>query len=281
MDLLVFGAVLVAAMLHAGWNAALKLSLDPLVALTLIVIAGGLLATPLLFVTGLPGLAALPYVAASGLIHIGYNLALVEAYRAGGLGFVYPVARGSAPLIVTLASTLFLGEVLTTHAYLGIAILAGGIALLSLAGGVRAFLASRRAFGFAAITALCIAAYSMVDAQGARLSGNPIAYSLALYPIDMVVLSIITWLRMGPDAFRAMRPALGRGLAGGAMQLVGYTVIIWAFSRAPVAMVSALRETSVLFAALLAVFLLREPFGPVRAGATVLVCVGAILLKFG
>jgi drug/metabolite transporter (DMT)-like permease len=281
MDPIVFVAILFAAALHAGWNAAVKISLDPLIGLTLIVTAGGLIATPLLFVTGLPAMAAAPNIIASGLIHIVYNLSLVEAYRTGGLGFVYPVARGSAPLIVTLVSTLFLGETLTPFAYLGIASLVCGIGTLSFAGGVRAFLASRRAFGFASLTAVCIAAYSLIDAQGARLSGNPIAYSLMLYPIDMVVLAAILLQQKGLDGFRAMRPAIGRGIAGGAMQLVGYTVIIWAFSQAPVAMVSALRESSVLFAALLAVVLLKEPFGPIRAVATVLVCVGAILIKIG
>jgi drug/metabolite transporter (DMT)-like permease len=279
LDPLVFIAVLAAALLHAGWNAIVKLGLDPFLSMVLLVLAAGLLAAPLLPVFGLPALEAWPYIAASAALHLGYNLVLIEAYRSGALGLVYPVARGSAPLMVAIGSALFLGEVLSSRAYLGIGLIVAGIALVSIRRAADVLSADRRALGFAGLTACFIAAYSLVDGTGARVSGNASGYALTLFVLDGIITLFVALARVGVAGLRTCLLYARRGLAGGAMQLGGYWTVIWAMSQAPVAMVSALRETSVLFAALLAVIWLKEPFTPTRLAGAVLVMCGAIVMK--
>jgi drug/metabolite transporter (DMT)-like permease len=275
----VLAAVLAAALLHAGWNAIVKLGLDPFLSMVLLVLAAGLLATPLLPVFGLPAWEAWPFVAASAALHLGYNLVLIEAYRSGALGLVYPVARGSAPLMVAVGSAVFLGEVLPIQAYLGIGLIVAGIALVSIRRASDVLAADRRALGFAVLTACFIAAYSLVDGTGARVSGNASGYALTLFVLDGIITLFVALWRVGLPGLRTCLLYARRGLAGGAMQLGGYWTVIWAMAQAPVAMVSALRETSVLFAALLAVFWLKEPFTPARMAGAVLVMAGAIVMK--
>jgi drug/metabolite transporter (DMT)-like permease len=248
--------------------------------MVLLVLAAGVLAAPLLPFFGLPAAAAAPYVAASAALHLGYNLVLIEAYRAGGLGLVYPIARGGAPLLVAIGSAAFLGEVLPTAAYLGIALVVAGIGLVSIRRAADVLAADRRAIAFAGLTALFIAAYSLVDGTGARVSGNPSGYALTLFVLDALITLVVAFVRVGPEGLKTCLQYGRRGLAGGAMQLGGYWTVIWAMAHAPVALVSALRETSVLFAALLAVFWLKEPFTARRMAGAVLVMVGALVMKW-
>ena len=173
MDLFVFLAVLTAAAFHAGWNALLKLDIEPIVATCLVAAVSGLVAVPVAILVGVPNAAAWPYVLASVAIHIVYYLALAEAYKLGDLGQVYPIARGSAPLMTAGLATLWLGETLELFAWAGIVVLAAGILLLALRGG-RAFARfDVRSVGFALLTSLTITAYTLVDGVGARLSARP------------------------------------------------------------------------------------------------------------
>jgi drug/metabolite transporter (DMT)-like permease len=168
MDLLVFSAVLAAAACHAGWNALLKLNLEPALATALVAMASGLVAVPFVLVAGLPDAAAWPYVAASVVVHIGYYLALAEAYRHGDLGHVYPIARGSAPLVTAVIAAALLGETPGPFGWAGIAVLASGILLLAVRGGRSARRLDVRSVGFALLTSASITAYTLVDGIGAR-----------------------------------------------------------------------------------------------------------------
>jgi drug/metabolite transporter (DMT)-like permease len=279
LEPLVFAAVLGAALLHAGWNAIVKLGLDPFRSMVLLVLCAGVLAAPILPLVGLPAWQAWPYVAASAALHLGYNLVLIEAYRSGGLGVVYPIARGGAPLLVAIGSAAFLGEVLSTQAYLGIALLTFGLGLVSIRRASDVIAADRRAVAFAGVTAAFIAAYSLVDATGARVSGNASGYALVLFVLDAFITLGVAVARIGTAGLLSLGAHLKRGFAGGAMQLGGYWTVIWAMSLAPVALVSALRETSVLFAVLLAVVWLKEPMTRRRVIGAGLVVVGAIVMK--
>jgi len=281
MDPAVFGAVLAAAVMHAGWNAVAKRALDPLLGVTLIVVLAGAVALPLLPVVGLPATAALPFVAASVALHFGYNLVLVEAYGSGGLGLVYPIARGAAPAAVALLAAALFGEVPTAAGAGGIALVVAGVAAMSLRRPADLLHADRRAVGFALATAGFIAAYTLVDGQGARRSGNPHGYAVLLFAIDAAVTGVFIACRRGLHAFRAPPRVLAPALAGAAMQLAGYWIVIWAMARAPIALVAALRETSVLFAAVLAVTLLGEAASRLRLAAAGVILAGALLIRLG
>src|SRR5664279_4432233 len=188
MENIVFLAVLFAALCHAGWNALIKVGLDPLSTTTLISIGSGVVALLLLPFVGLPAWAAWPWLIASVVIHLFYFASLIEAYRTGDLGQVYPIARGSAPLMTATATTFLVGEKLSLIGWGGIVTLVAGVFLLSARGGRDLAKIDRRAVGFALLTALTICAYSVVDGIGGRLSTNPNAYSLSLFVGIAVVM---------------------------------------------------------------------------------------------
>ena len=279
MENVVFLAVLFAALCHAGWNALVKVGLDPLSTTTLISIGSGLVALVLLPLVGVPELPAWPWLVASVVIHLFYFAALIESYRTGDLGQVYPIARGSAPLMTATATTFIVGEKLSLVGWAGIVALVAGVFLLSARGGRELTQIDRRAVGFALLTALTICTYSVVDGVGARLAGNPNAYSLWLFVgIALVMVPYALW-RDGRDVVPAMRRFWRRGFAGGALQVLSYGIAIWAMTLAPIAIVATLRETSVLFGAVIAVTVLKEPLRAVRIGAAVLIVCGLVLIR--
>jgi drug/metabolite transporter (DMT)-like permease len=276
---LVFLAVLFAALCHAGWNALIKVGLDPLSTTTLIGIGSGLVAIVFLPFTGLPLPASWPYLAASVIIHLAYFAALIEAYRTGDLGQVYPIARGAAPLLTATATTFIIGEKLSVIGWGGIIALVAGVFLLSARGGRDLVKFDRRAVGYALLTALTICTYSVVDGIGARLSGDPISYSLTLFVGIALVMMPYAFYRDGRDVIPAMQKYWRRGFAGGALQVISYGTVLWAMTLAPIAIVATLRETSVLFGAVIAVVGLKEPLRMTRIGAAVLIVCGLILIR--
>lgn len=279
MENFIFIAVLFAALCHAGWNALIKIGLDPLSTTTLISISSGVVALVLLPLVGLPAWAAWPWLIASVIIHLFYFAALIEAYRTGDLGQVYPIARGSAPLMTATATTFFVGEKLNLPGWAGIVTLAAGVFLLSARGGRDLVKLDRRAVGFALVTALTICAYSVVDGVGARLAGNPNAYSLSLFVGIALVMVPYALYRDGRDVIPAMQKYWRRGFVGGALQVLSYGIALWAMTLAPIAIVATLRETSVLFGAVIAVVVLKEPLRATRIGAALLILCGLVLLR--
>jgi drug/metabolite transporter (DMT)-like permease len=275
----VFLAVLFAALCHAGWNALIKVGLDPLSTTTLISIGSGVVALVLLPLAGMPAWAAWPWLIASVVIHLGYFAALIEAYRTGDLGQVYPIARGSAPLMTATATTFIVGETLNLIGWAGIVVLVAGVFLLSAHGGRALAKIDRRAVSFALLTALTICAYSVVDGVGARLAGNPNAYSLTLFVGIAMVMLLYALYRDGRDVIPAMRIFWRRGFAGGALQVLSYGIAIWAMTVAPIAIVATLRETSVLFGAVIAVVVLKEPLRAARIAAALLIICGLVLIR--
>ena len=279
MDTFVFTAVLIAAACHAGWNAAIKRGADPMATTVQISVGAALVGLVLVPLVGLPSLAAWPWVIASVLVHLVYFAALIESYRAGDMGQVYPIARGSAPLLTALASPVIVGERVSALAWTGIVLLAVGVVLISLRGGRDLARLDRRAVGFALFTAVTICAYSLIDGLGARLAGSAHAYSVALFVGIGPVMVIYALARRGRPVLAAMKRDWGTGLAGGALQLGSYGVAIWAMTVAPIALVAALRETSVLFGAAIAVLLLKEPLRATRVAAAVMIVAGLALIR--
>ena len=279
MDPVVFTAVLLAAACHAGWNATIKAGLDPLATTVLISIGAAIVAAAFLPAVGFPAGAAWPWCGASVLIHLVYFAALIESYRAGDMGQVYPIARGSAPLMTAIVTTAFVGERLGLAGWSGIILLVAGVMLLSLRGGRDLTRLDWKAVGFALFTALTICAYSVVDGAGARRAAGANAYSVTLFMGIGPVMVIYALARRGPEVIAAMRRQWRLGLAGGTLQLGSYGIAIWAMTVAPIAIVAALRETSVLFGALIAILFLKEPLRAGRVAAALMIVAGLTLLK--
>jgi len=279
MENVVFLAVLFAAACHAGWNALIKVGLDPLSTTTLISLGAGLVALAFVPLVGVPAWAAWPWLIASVLVHLFYFASLIESYRTGDLGQVYPIARGSAPLMTATVTTLFVGEKLSPIGWGGILALVVGVLLLSARGGRELALVDRRAIGFAFFTALTVCGYSVVDGIGARLSGNANAYSLSLFVGIAVAMMPYALFRDGRDVIPAMQRFWRRGLVGGALQLLSYGIAIWGMTVAPIAIVATLRETSVLFGAIIAVVVLKEPLRTARVLAACLIVCGLIMIR--
>jgi len=279
MDSLVFAAVLLAAAAHAGWNATIKRGLDPLVMTVLIAAGAGVIALPILAWGGLPAPQARPWVIASVLVHLGYFVGLIEAYRSGDLAQVYPIARGAAPLLTAGVSTLWLGERLGALGWIGLLGLVAGVLMLSLRGGGDLGRLDRRAVGFALFTALTVCAYSVIDGVGVRAAGDALVYAAALFVGNGVVMTLYGLARRGPRLIAAASADWRPSLAGGGLQVASYAIALWAMTLAPIAVVAALRETSVLFGALIAVAFLKERVGPVRLLAALLIVVGLVLIR--
>ncbi len=281
MDTLVFLAVLLAAACHAGWNAGIKRTLDPLATTVLIGGGAGAFALATIPFVGIPAPESWPWLAASVAVHLFYFAGLIESYRAGDMGQVYPIARGAAPLMTALATAAFVGERIGISGWAGVALLAAGVLLLSLRGGRDLASLDRRAVGYALFTAVTICAYSVIDGVGARLAGpgNSAAYSAWLFVGIVPVVFAYAVVRRGRGVFASMAPHWKTGLAGGALAVVSYTIAIWAMTVAPIAVVAALRETSVLFGAIIAVVFLGEPLRAARVAAALIIVAGLVLLR--
>lgn len=278
MSTSVFFAVLFAAACHAGWNAFLKIKLEPFSAMALIAIMSAVVVLPALVVLPVPPPGAWPWIVASMIFHLGYFVGLTEAYRAGDMGQVYPIARGSAPLMTAVVSTLFLGEVIGLRGWTGILVLVGGVFLLSLRGG-RDVQFDRRAVIYALFTALTICGYSVSDGSGARAAGNAHSYTAWLFVLDGSMMLIAILWRRGAPVFGEFATFWKQGLIGGVLSLASYWIVIWAMTVAPIPLVAALRETSVLFGAVIAVVILKEPLSAPRAVAALMIVGGLVLIR--
>ena len=280
-------AVLFGALLHAAWNALIKSGRDKALDTALVHSVGIFIAVPLVMVTGLPPVAAWPYMAASLLIHIGYYIALTGAYKHGDLSLTYPVMRGCAPLLVALGSLSFIGEAISATAWAGVALLCVGVVTLGLSpSALRENDEGRRgkALAFALANAAIIALYPGIDGLGVRISGDALAYVATLFLFDGIpFLLLVLWRRPGQRR-AALGYMAGRwklALVGSAASLGSYGIALWAMTRAPIAIVAALRETSVLFAALIGALFLREAFGWQRAAGTLVIVAGVMMLRLG
>jgi phosphonate utilization associated putative membrane protein len=280
----IVAAVLFGALLHASWNALIKSGKDQQLDTALIHVLGCGVGLAMVAAVGLPNVAALPWLAASLLIHVGYYITLVGAYRHGDLGFAYPIMRGTAPLLVALASGQLLGEHLPLAVWLGVAGICAGVLLIGLARALHGTGSRPHALAFALANAVIIAAYTIVDGLGARASGNALQYVALLFLLDGIpYFLIVLWQRRAEPAqvLAYMQDRWKLALLGSFASLGSYGIALWAMTRAPIASVAALRETSVLFAALIGVVLLKERFRLQRAIGTGVIVAGVVALRFG
>jgi len=268
-------AVLAAAVTHAVWNAIAHGIKDQTLAFALIGVGGAAVSVPLVIVAALPRSSAWPYLLASVAIHVFYNLLLMQCYRLGEFSQVYPLARGVSPLVVTILAAVFVHEHLAPAQIGGVAVVSAGLAFLVF-GGRRP---GRGAFLAAVGTGLTIAAYTTVDGVGVRASASPVGYIGWLILLQSLCVPLFAAVRRRDVLLKQPRRILLSGLLDGALSVLAYGLVLWAQTKGALAPIAALRETSVIFGAIIGTLVFREPFGRSRIVATVLVVAGIVLLN--
>lgn len=241
--------------------------------MSMVVAATALAAIPFM---PMPNSESWPYIVMSGLLELGYNLFLVKAYRGGDLGETYPIARGTSPLLVTLGAAVFADEQVSVSAMQGILLISGGIIALA----IRSRRPNLQYLPAALATGCFIAAYTVVDGVGVRLSGDSFAYTAWRYLLGAIPMPFIFLALRGRGAFAAPLPEVFKAGAGGLVALTAYGCIIWALQLSAMGPISALRETSVLFAVVIGRIFLNEPLTPTRVIACVVISAGAACLGF-
>ncbi|MFF1460076.1 EamA family transporter [Streptomyces sp. NPDC058330] len=279
MTPLVAAAVLVAAMTHAGWNAIAHAIRDQLLSFTLISGGGALIGAVLAVAAPLPAAGAWPYLLLSSALHVAYMALLMRSFTLGDFGQMYPIARGTAPLVVTVLAAVLVGERPDGWATAGVAVASAGLVGLAL-WGIRG--SGKRphapAILAALATGLAIAGYTTVDGVGVRASGTPLGYIAWLMIVQGVVIPAYAfWRRRGALAAQ-LSPYLRRGLIGAALSVTAYALVLWAQTKAPLAPVAALRESSIIVGAAIGALFFKERFGAPRIAAAGLMVVGIGLM---
>ena len=271
--------VLLAAVLHATWNALVKKSGDKLIVLMCIMMVAGLLSALFLPFVGIPDKASWPYLVLSIVIHSAYYFSLVGAYNHGDLSHVYPLARGSAPLVVLLGGIVFANEIPTTNQWLGVLIVSAGIISLAFERGLSFDQSNKRALVFALMTGFSIAAYTLTDGIGVRLSGDALAYIFWLFALEFFPLFVYTLYKRPGQVMPFLKLNWRFCLAGGIASAAAYGIVIYALGQGFMAGISALRETSVVIATFIGIFIFKEKNALPRIIAGVVVTLGVILMN--
>lgn len=273
----VFLAVLAAAALHATWNALVRGGSDPLLHTASVVSWTGVYALPTLFFLPLPSAQTWGVLALSIIVHIAYYITLAGAYRNGNLSTIYPIIRGCAPLMISVGSIVVLGETLDLTDWFGVAMISAGVLIIALRSGLDNV---RRALTWALACSLTIAVYSIIDGYGARTATNALSFAAWLFVTETIAfLALLTALGRGKMLRTYVRQRFKNTALAGMMSAIGYTVVLWAMSQAPVALVSATRETSVLFACALGALLLKEKLSSRQIIGALVILSGLVAMR--
>lgn len=273
----VFLAVLGAAALHATWNAWVRGGSNPLLHTAALVIWTGIISIPVAAVMPAPDSSSWLLLALSIVIHVAYYFTLARAYTHGALSVVYPIMRGGAPVLVSLGSWAFIGESLSSNGWFGVLLVSLGVLAIAFKAKLEK---ARAAIGWALACSVTIATYSIVDGQGARLSQHPVSFAAWLFILEGVVFTLLlVAARQGKPLLNYMRERPGATALGGLLSAAGYAIVLWAMTQAPMAMVSATRETSVLFATLLGVFMLKEKLTARQWAGAIVIVLGLFALR--
>lgn len=271
-------SVLAGALLHASWNALIKWEPDKLAASAAIAVGAGVVALPVVLFSPLPLAPSWPLIAVSAVIHVFYFVLVGYALRHADLGVAYPLTRGSAPAFTAILAAVWLGETLALSGWLAVGAIAAGIITLSADALLRGGLTPRAAV-LAFTNAAIVVAYTLIDGVGARLAGNAFSYVSWMMIGTAALIALIALVFYGEQVAAKSQAFWVRTFIGGALGIASYTIAIWAMTKAPIGLVAALRETSVLFAAILGALLFDERFGPKRWAALVLIVIGIGLLR--
>jgi drug/metabolite transporter (DMT)-like permease len=279
MSLNIFIAVILAAFLHATWNAMVKNEENKYLAVTAIVLGHVPASVFIILLTPFPSFESIPFIILSALMHNGYNWYLLSAYKFGDLTKVYPIARGTAPILVTVVSLIFLGVALSNFEVLGIIIISLGILSLSFQGAKS--LKNRSAVIYALVTGFFIMGYSILDGNGARVSNSFLSYMGWVFILNALSFPLILKIN---DKSKIITKIFKEGkkifFIGGTLSYIVYGIVVWGFTQAPIALITALRETSIIFALLIGILFLKEKFTYLKLIATFVIFFGVALLKF-
>ena len=279
MSLNIFIAVILAAFLHATWNAMVKNEENKYLAVTAIVLGHVPASVFIILLTPFPSIESIPFIILSALMHNGYNWYLLSAYKFGDLTKVYPIARGTAPILVTIVSLIFLGVTLNNFEVLGIFIISLGILSLSFQGAKN--LKNRPAVIYALVTGFFIMGYSITDGYGARVSNSFLSYMGWVFILNAFSFPLILKIN---DKSEVITKIFKEGkkifFIGGTLSYIVYGIVVWGFTQAPIALITALRETSIIFALLIGIIFLKEKFTLLKVIATFVIFFGVALLKF-
>lgn len=276
MPIEVFFAVLLAAALHAGWNALVKINAEPIITMGLIMVCTSVVALGFIPFIAFPPAQMWPWLLVTLVLHFGYKVFLVKAYAQGDFGQVYPIARGSGPVWVLLVSVVFLGTKFTPLQALAVLLIAGGVAALARFKRGKPLDAG---FYYALVTGLWIASYTMVDGYTVSQIGHVHSFVVWLFFLDGIVATIWAYRYNSKVFIASLTRHWFVAIGGGVMSMAAYWICLWAMTQVPVAMVAALRETSVLFGALLSTYMFKESLGRSRWFAAAFICSGLVLIK--
>lgn len=275
MTLSVFCILLFAALLHASWNAIVKAGSDKLYSAIAVSGSAALIALILLPFSPQPKLASVPYLAASCVLQVIYTVLVAKTYQVSDMSQTYPLMRGTAPLLVALISVLLLGDRLSVMAWIGIMVICLSILGMAFNGRHQA----RRGIWLALLNSCFIAGYTLVDGTGVRIAGSALGYTLWTFFMNGFCLLLWAMLARRREISRYLVANWKKGLPGGIGTMGSYGLALWAMTQAPLAVVAALRETSILFGAVIAFALLKEKVAGLRIVAACGIAAGAILLR--
>lgn len=282
MSWFVFAALIFGAFLHALWNSFIKLSPDKPLETAYVNFLTSFISLPLLLLVGLPNSEVFPYIGLSVFLHIGYYYSLSSAYKYGDFSLAYPVMRGSAPLILTILSALYLGEFPSYFVCIGIGAISFGIMLLGIK-KIQDVSHHRKAFSFALMNAVIIALYTMVDGIGVNRSSDPWGYIFLLMFVDGFLFPALLLWRRGVYQFQEidmyLRKRFWIALIGAFATLGAYGIALWAMTQSPISIVAALRELSVLIAVFISWIFLKENISSYRWIGIFLIICGAVCLR--
>ncbi len=277
MEFHVFLAVLFAAVLHAGWNAVIRGGGNRFQGMLLLTTTQGVMALAMAAFVPIPEGIVWAWVLGSGLVHTMYKLFLAAAYQHGDLSRVYPIARGAAPMIVVIVGLFLLADTIENKEYIGIGLI--GVGVMMMARGVFSNGESRRLLPLALGSAVCTAGYTIVDGMGARVAMNATMFTAWLFIFDAMFFSMYSLISRGTAAFNASPRAWGIGAFAGVLSLATYWIAVWAMTVAPIALVAAVRETSVLFAVIIGVVVLKEKADIGKVVAALVIVIGIVVIR--
>ncbi len=270
-------ATLLAALLHASWNAIAHWIPDKTASVAIISLGGLICVTPLVFLADPPAAAAWPYLIASVVVHLAYNALLMTSYRLGDLSQTYPLARGTSPLVVTVLAATLIGETPSVRQLCGVLLISAGLASLVF-WGYRENPSRPATIAAAVGTGLMIAAYTTIDGVGVRRAESTLGYIGWLMLLEQVTIVAFATVVRGREMWVRSRPIWHIGLLGGAMAVLAYGLVLWAQTRGALADVAALRETSIIIGALIGTIWFKESFGGARVAATCAVFAGIAVM---
>ena len=279
METSVFIAVLAAAALHACWNLMLKTHSDRFLSTTLLSLGSGIVALGFMPFIEPPPLTSWIWLLISTIVHLFYLLALAKAYDSGDFGQIYPLARGTAPLLVSIFGLLFLQETMSLSVTIGLVLLLSGIWVLGLFGGRVTRIPEKKAIKAALLTAIIIAVYTIVDGVGARKTGSAVTHAVYLFFLIGLSMAGLACWRRGFGWITASETRWREGFFAGFAQFTSYATCLWAMTQAPLGLVASMRETSILFALLFAILLLGETLSLVRLFSSCLILAGLMVIR--